>query len=426
MILLMNRNVLRQVLMDQQEFLKRNADLIDRDLDLTPFLEGREIVVISGIRRCGKSSLLRLISDRIDNDPILINFDDIRFVDFSTGDYQMIEEIVSELIGKDVTFLLDEVQNVDGWHRWVNNLFERGYKVYVTGSNSNLLSSEISTYLTGRNRVIDLSTFSFREKLKLEENLPESSRDLSTVERGAVIKSFMQYLESGGFPEVLVSGDLTLSRLYFNDILIKDIAVRNGIREVKELKDLSLFCITNSTSQLSYSTLRSITGLKSLSTIKNYLEYLGGSYLIDLVHRFSYSIKKQKSVPSKVYAGDIGFLKSVALNFSENRGRRLENFVYTVLKGNYDEIYFHLGKRECDFVIKKGLKIASAIQVTESLSNPQTRKREIDGLLDAMRSYGLVRGLIITFDEEDVRDEDGLRIDVVPAWKWALDNGPLE
>ena len=422
----MNRNVLRQVLMDQQEFLKRNADLIDRDLDLTPFLEGREIVVISGIRRCGKSSLLRLISDRIDNDPVLINFDDIRFVDFSTGDYQMIEEIVSELIGKDVTFLLDEVQNVDGWHRWVNNLFERGYKVYVTGSNSNLLSSEISTYLTGRNRVIDLSTFSFREKLKLEENLPESSRDLSTVERGAVIKSFMQYLGSGGFPEVLISGDLTLSRLYFNDILIKDIAVRNGIREVKELKDLSLFCITNSTSQLSYSTLRSITGLKSLSTIKNYLEYLRGSYLIDLVHRFSYSIKKQKSVPSKVYAGDIGFLKSVALNFSENRGRRLENFVYTVLKGNYDEIYFHLEKRECDFVIKEGLKIAFAIQVTESLSNPQTRKREIDGLLDAMRSYGLVRGLIITFDEEDILTEDGLRIDVAPAWKWALDNGPLE
>ncbi|MCK5774035.1 MAG: ATP-binding protein [Thermoplasmata archaeon] len=422
----MNRNVLRQVLMDQQEFLKRNADLIDRDLDLTPFLEGREIVVISGIRRCGKSSLLRLISDRIDNDPVLINFDDIRFVDFSTGDYQMIEEIVSELIGKDVTFLLDEVQNVDGWHRWVNNLFERGYKVYVTGSNSNLLSSEISTYLTGRNRVIDLSTFSFREKLKLEENLPESSRDLSTVERGAVIKSFMQYLGSGGFPEVLISGDLTLSRLYFNDILIKDIAVRNGIREVKELKDLSLFCITNSTSQLSYSTLRSITGLKSLSTIKNYLEYLRGSYLIDLVHRFSYSIKKQKSVPSKVYAGDIGFLKSVALNFSENRGRRLENFVYTVLKGNYDEIYFHLEKRECDFVIKEGLKIAFAIQVTESLSNPQTRKKEIDGLLDAMRSYGLVRGLIITFDEEDILTEDGLRIDVAPAWKWALDNGPLE
>lgn len=412
--------------MDQQEFLKRNADLIDRDLDLTPFLEGREIVVISGIRRCGKSSLLRLISDRIDNDPVLINFDDIRFVDFSTGDYQMIEEIVSELIGKDVTFLLDEVQNVDGWHRWVNNLFERGYKVYVTGSNSNLLSSEISTYLTGRNRVIDLSTFSFREKLKLEENLPESSRDLSTVERGAVIKSFMQYLGSGGFPEVLISGDLTLSRLYFNDILIKDIAVRNGIREVKELKDLSLFCITNSTSQLSYSTLRSITGLKSLSTIKNYLEYLRGSYLIDLVHRFSYSIKKQKSVPSKVYAGDIGFLKSVALNFSENRGRRLENFVYTVLKGNYDEIYFHLEKRECDFVIKEGLKIAFAIQVTESLSNPQTRKKEIDGLLDAMRSYGLVRGLIITFDEEDILTEDGLRIDVAPAWKWALDNGPLE
>lgn len=405
--------------------MKRNADLIERDLDLTPFLEGREIVVISGIRRCGKSSLLRLISNRVDNNSVLINFDDIRFVDFSTGDYQIIEEIVSEVIGKDVTYLLDEVQNVDGWHRWAINLFERGYKVYVTGSNSNLLSSEISTYLTGRNRVIELTTFTFREMLELKGEMPERTDELSTIERGVLINNFSQYLGSGGFPEVLISGDSTLSRQYFIDILNKDIAVRHGIREVKELKDLSLFCITNSTSQLSYSTLRSITGLKSLSTIKNYLEYLRGSYLIDLVHRFSYSIKKQKSVPSKVYAGDIGFLQSVALNFTENRGRRLENFVFTVLRGVFDEIYFHLERKECDFLIKEGYKIAHAIQVTESLSNPKTREREIDGLLEAMKTYGLERGLIITFDDEEMLEEGGLSIDVVPAWKWALEGGPI-
>jgi uncharacterized protein len=416
----MDKNLLRQIMIDQQKSFGSTDELIEREIDLKKLIKGNDIIVISGIRRCGKSTLLKMISKKIGKRSVLINFDDIRFTDFSEMDYPKIEEITSELFDGDVVFLLDEVQNVPAWQRWVNNLHERKIKVFVTGSNSNLLSSEISTYLTGRNRMVTLTPFSFREILRYQ-GIEIEDVDLSTTtEKGSIIRSFGQYQELGGFPEVIIREDVDLSRNYFEDILTRDIMVRHGIREIRELKDLSLFLITNSGSPLSYSTLKNISGVKSLSTIKNFIDHLEEAYLVKRIDRFSYSLKKQKAVPSKIYASDIGFLRSVSFNFTENKGMVLENMVLNHLIRKHREVFYHMEKKECDFIIKDGLKVKEAFQVTFSMSNSQTRERELMGLIDAMKTYSLDHGTIITYEEEMVIERDGYRIDIVPAWKWFL------
>ncbi len=179
----MEKRVIRQIILDQKKQFGSTEGLIDRDIDLNDILEGNDIIVISGVRRCGKSSLLKLISRKIKNKFIFINFDDIRFTDFDIGNFTDIEEITSELFGSDSVYLLDEVQNVPSWQRWVNNLHDRGKKVFVTGSNSNLLSSEISTFLTGRNKVVALSPFNFREMLRFVGIEVKDPSSLSTEEK---------------------------------------------------------------------------------------------------------------------------------------------------------------------------------------------------------------------------------------------------
>ena len=157
----MEKQIIREILIDQQSFLQKTEDLIERDFDLNKIIKNNEIIVISGIRRCGKSTLLKLISLNLLEKKVFIDFSDIRFTGFSENDYGILNEIIFELFGDVKIYLLDEVQNIPMWQRWANNLYSSGKKVFLTGSNSKLLSSEISTYLTGRNRVVQLSPFSF-------------------------------------------------------------------------------------------------------------------------------------------------------------------------------------------------------------------------------------------------------------------------
>jgi uncharacterized protein len=288
-------------------------------------------------------------------------------------------------------YFFDEIQNVPLWERWLNNLYKEGKKVFATGSNSQLLSSEISTFLTGRNKVLKLFPFSFKEFLRLkgiEVAEEEIKSDLLTSSRKAVLFSnFLEYFESGGFPLVLKSGDLELSREYFEDILNKDILVRYNIKEVRALKDIILFLLSNVGRVYSYSTMRNISGIRSLSTIKNYLDYFQNVFLLYKLPRFDYSLKKQKVSSSKVYTIDNSFLKTVAFNFSENKGQRLENLVFVELVRREKELYYHSGRNECDFVLREGLQISEVFQVSLDLDSPETKKREIEGAMEAMAVY---------------------------------------
>jgi len=416
----MDRGVLRQTIMDQQTKLGKAHGLVEREIDIEDLIEGEDIVIISGIRRCGKSTLLRMISDRIEKDTVLINFDDIRFTKFDVENFSDIEDIISELFDSNPVYLLDEIQNIEMWQRWVNNLHDKGIKVFITGSNSKLLSSEISTYLTGRNRVVYLTPFSFREFLSMKGLNNVDIGSLTSHETSKIRRSFIEYMKTGGFPDVIKRGRVDISRNYFEDILMKDILVRHGIREVRELKDLALYLVTNSGSSISYSTLKKVTGIKSLSTIKRFIDHLDEAYLMQKVERFSFSIKKQKAIPAKIYSSDIGFLHSVSFNFSRNDGPILENLVLNHLLRKNREVYYHLESKECDFIVKDGLKVSKAIQVSYSLFDPVTRKRELLGLFDAMKCYGLKEGMIITFDEEEMMKKGGYEVKVIPAWKWIL------
>lgn len=413
----MDKNKLRQVIVDQQQLFKNREGLIEREIALSYYLKGNEIVVITGIRRCGKSSLLRLIAQHLATEALYLNFDDVRLVEFDVNNFQDVQDICIELYEKQYSFFLDEVQNVLHWERWVNTLYEQGIKVFVTGSNAVLLSSEIATFLTGRNKCILLFPFSFPEYLKIKglSNSPTAT----SIEQAHTYKAFLDYFEIGGFPLIIRNNDIQLSAQYFEDILYKDIIYRYRVREAKEIKDLIVFLLSHVGRIYSYATLKQITGIKSLSTIKNFIDYFQRAFVLHEIRRFDYSLKKQKISSAKVYSADTSFLKTVAFSFSENIGWRLENLVLIELKRRNKEIYYHSGKKECDFVIKKQ-KIIEAIQVVHTLSNPLVRKREVEGILDAMTIYNLKEGRILTLEEEMAIDHHDKKIYVQPVWKWLL------
>jgi len=415
----MDKLRLKQLIIEQQEYFKKVEGLIERDININSYLKGNEIILITGIRRCGKSSLLKLISNLFEK-KVYINFDDIRFTDFNINDFQDLQELIVELYGEEINYFLDEIQNIPYWEKWVNNLYMNNKKVFLTGSNSNLLSSEISTFLTGRNKVIKLQPFSFKEFLNLKKIDYQSI--ITTSQKAKIKTAFQEYFSNGGFPLIIKNDDLDLSKQYFEDILNKDVLTRYKIKQIKEIKDLILYLLSNIGKTYSYSSLKRITGISSLSTIKNYIDYFKNVFLLNTITRFDYSIKKQKVSSSKVYTIDNSFLKTIAFNFSENLGRRLENLVFIDLIRREKEVYYHLGKKECDFVIKKGLKITQAIQVSKSLSNPLIEQRELQGLLEAMNKYKLTKGLILTQEEEkEIKIRDKIII-VKPIWHYLLED----
>lgn len=416
----MEKEKLRQVLYDQQELFSQKEELVERKIPLDKYLKGNEIIVITGIRRCGKSSLLKIISKRLKEDFFYVTFDDIRLSDFNLDNFEDVEDLVAEMYGTKtkVTYLLDEVQNVPSWERWVNNLFTKQIKVFVTGSNSSLLSSEISTFLTGRNKIIKLYPFSFKEFLLFKSIKIDYK---TTNERRTITQGFDEYFENGGFPLIIKNNDLELSKQYFEDILNKDVINRYGIKKIKEFNDLVIYLFSNVSKTYSYSTLKQVSGIKSLSMIKNYIDYLKNVFIASTINRFDYSIKKQKVSSSKFYVLDNSFLKTIAFNFSENAGKRLENLVFIELIRRGFEVYYHAEKNECDFVIKEGLNITKAIQVCLKLDNPVTLERELSGLLEALRKYKLNDGLVLTLDKEGEIKKGDKNIIIKPVWKWLIE-----
>ena len=302
----------------------------------------------------------------------------------------------------------------------MRRLFEDGKKVFITGSNAKLLSSELATTLSGRHLKIELYPFSFEEFL-VYNNI--STKDFSTTkEKSVVARSFSRYLEFGGFPEVVISSDSEELKQLYQDILIKDLIVRFKIRDTKSFREIALYLLSNISLPLSFNNMRNMVGIKSVTSVKNYVDALEEAYLFYSLFKFDYSIRKQIINDRKIYAVDTGIPNAVAFKFSENRGRSMENAIFIELKRRREEIFYYKGKKECDFLIRKGFQIKEAIQVSQSLDNPETEKREIEGLLEAMESFKLKKGMIITESLEAERKIKGKRIKIIPAWKWLLKN----
>lgn len=361
-------------------------------------LQTNQILVVSGVRRCGKSILIRksLPSTKAG---LYLNFEDPRLVDFEAVDFPKLEQL-RDAMGK-TSILLDEVQSVAGWEIFARSLHEKGKKLYITGSNASMLSRELGTRLTGRYKQIELFPFSYTEFLVF--------KDLSPGE-----ESFENYFLTGGFPEFLQIQDQDYLRTLFRDILTRDVAVRRNITNETSLIRLGVFLCSNVGKPFSYSRIGSLLEIKSVRTVIDYCDYLEESYLFDLIPMYSPSIRKQLANPKKAFCVDPALAAANSLFFSKDLGRKLENYVYLHLRRSFKEIqYFQNKDSECDFVVKWNEGIIGAVQVCWEL-NTDNLQREIKGLQAALSETQAPKGVVLTWNQEDLLE--GLV--VMPVWKW--------
>lgn len=288
----------------------------------------------------------------------------------------------------------------------------------MTGSNASLLSKELGTKLNGRYKSFEVYPFSFTEYLSFRKIDYEQEWLYATEKKVKLIKLFEEYFLSGGFPEYLKNNDKEYIRTIFENILYRDIIARYSIKRQKIIKELVSMLATNVSSLFTYNSLKKSLGLSNSITVKEYISYLSNSYLFFELPKFDFSIKRQLSLPKKIYLIDAAF-NQLGLNFSMNKGRILENVVFIELKRANKEVYYYSNEGECDFVVKEGANISEAIQVCYILKE-DNRDREIEGLLEAMDKFKLKKALILTHEQEEEIKIKNKKIKVLPVWKWMI------
>jgi len=379
-----------------EQLLYRNTkEIIQRNTSIEDTSD--RIIVISGIRRCGKSTLLQQGFIHLPN-CLSLNFEDPRLENFELSDFSKLENIANSM-GKE-TFIFDEIQNIEGWEKFARTMHDKGKKLYITGSNAGLLSKELGTRLTGRYKQIELFPFDYTEYLNF-------------TNQTASADSLKIYLTNGGFPEYLNEKNPEYLRTLLRDIVVRDIAVRRGVRNEHLLVRLAVFLMSNVSKEFSFNNITNTLNIKSVRTTIDYCDYLKDAYLVEFVPRFSFSIKQQQANPKKVYSIDTGMAKANSLSQQEDWGRILENAVYLQLrKISADIQYYKDDKSECDFLLRVDAAYSHAVQVCWQLT-ADNLQRELTGLRNAMKTSGAQKGLIVTFNQEDVFDD----IQVVPMWK---------
>jgi len=400
---------------------------------LVKYIDIKQIIALIGVRRSGKSTIVRQLINFLIQEKN-INPKNILFLNLESpllnrfkndpANLQMIFDEYLELAepkGKVFVFL-DEVQFFSDWQVFVKSLYEKGgAKFFITGSNSQLLSAEMATLLSGRSITNDIYPFSFKEIVWIK-NIGAKNAIEITRNEGKLKKVFGEYLQNGGFPEIVIEKRKEIKKEilanYYKNILYQDIIPRFEVKKTKEIENLLLYLFSNIGQGYSYNSLSGFLKIHD-KTIKEYIGFFEKSFLLFELSNYQYSLKKQENYPKKVYAIDNGFISAVSFSFSENYGRFLENAVFLGLLEAGKSVYYYLGKYECDFIVKEGRKITEAIQATKILDN-NNEKRELRGLLEAMEKFNLKEGVIITGSQEEERNIDGKKIKIIPAWKWLL------
>ncbi len=433
----MNKNNIIELLFYHKEkALKMEGIFKRREIGDPMTLAGqKQIHVLTGVRRCGKSTLMRLLIDSLihqgrikPNNILYLNFEDERLAAFESDDFQTLHEAFLEIEkpeGK-LFFFLDEIQNIANWQKWLVRLHEfEPIKIFVTGSNATMLSAEIATSLTGRNRILRIFPLSFREFLDARKVRCENWDFFRPEMRVAITRQFRNYLATGGFPEAVKTGDRSIVQDYFRDIVYRDIAARYRIKNILQLKKLALYLASNPGCLASLKKLQTTIGVRTHDTVKKYLGYFQEAYLFHPVSIFSYSVKQQIYNPQKLYCIDHGMAAEAGFNFSANIGRHLENMVCIELLRRGHEIYYWKDRRgrEVDFVVcDKRKKVVQLIQVCRRIEAVSTRKREIAALVAAAGRFNIQRATLVTEDTLGQEEVDGVLIDMVPAWKWLLED----
>lgn len=418
----MNEDKSLHILLTEQQrrFQNLNPGLEREALSqIKPHLKSPHIIVITGLRRCGKSTLQAQLSQFFKNDYHYLNFDDERWTGFTVSDFNQVHKTLIELFGEKKYILMDEVQNIPRWELFVRRLHDAGHKLIITGSNASLLSREIGTHLTGRHRLIELLPFSFKEYLQFKK-IPATMA--TTTESAHLNRALRHYLQSGGIPDAIKYPDTGFCAQLYQDIIYRDISARYAIDSLKNLKELSLYLVSNIGRSISFNKLRQMLMLGSVNTIKSYLDHLEISWLYFTINVYSPSVKQQQIAAKKVYCIDNGIMSDVGFQTSDNLGWLLENLVFLHLRRQTREIFYAKNDdgSEVDFLIRKGTKPVQLVQACTTLADESTQKREVSALVKAMAQHKLVEGTIVTLDQSQTLRVGKRKIHIVNAAEWLL------
>ncbi len=418
-----SKNALKQIIVEQQN-IAADDKIVERAVlpRINSYLNLPQAVIIAGIRRCGKSVLLRQVMSGLAGRYYYFNFEDERLINFRAENLNDLYEALAELYGRRKIFFFDEIQNISGWERFVRRMQDHGNKFFITGSNASLLSGELGTRLTGRYLDCALYPFSFSEFLRWKNFIYAPEDLLDTVRRAEIKKYFNEYFLSGGMPEYIRFGSDEALKKVYESIIFRDIISRYELKEERALRELSVYLFSNLSVPFSFSALKEMLRLGSMNTVKSYIQYLENGFLFFTVNQYNFSYRKQILSPKKIYCVDNGMARVLGFSFSENKGRLLENMIFLELKRRALEIYYFSDKdgREADFVARKDNRITDVVQVCWSMDDEKTRAREIAGLDAALAALNEKQGFILTDNEEEQIKIGRKVINIMPAFKWLL------
>jgi hypothetical protein len=402
---MLSKLTIEQVVDSQKERLSKMDRGLPRTISGFANLTSHAFIV-TGIRRCGKSTLLQQINVTIGEPSVYLNFEDPRLAGFDLSDFNRLHEIAEK--NKVTTYFFDEIQLIDKWENFVRFRLDEGYRVFISGSNATMLSKELGTKLTGRHLSKELFPFSYDEYLSFTHQQPNE-------------ESSGKYLTDGGFPEYLKTGLSEVLMQTFNDIIVRDIALRYKIKNTTLLQQLAVWLVSNSSKLFTGNSLRKLFQVGSSSSMMEYLSYFADAYLFFFISRFSYSGKVQLVNPKKIYCIDNGLIKTNSLSFNNDNGRLLENMVFLHLRRQAPDIFYFSESNECDFVVFQQKKLQGLYQVCWQLDQ-ENMDREMAGLTQAMDFFGVLRGQIITFNQTDTFRLDDKTVTVQPFYDWARKN----
>ena len=363
----MDKEKLKKIIISQQELFDKENFIERENLEkIKKSFKYDFVTILSGIRRCGKSTILDYLRNT-NNHKYYINFDDEKLSDFEIKDFEKLEECFLELFDKQNTFYFDEIQNIKGFEKFIRRLHNEKKKVFIAGSNANLLSKELGTHLTGRYIRQEIFPFSFKEYLNYKK-IKVQKEDFYKVEKCIKIKkTFEKYLKFGGFPQFFKQKERDFLYFLFENIIYKDVILRYNIKNQTTIKEICKFLISNVSKPISFSKIKDLFNLSSATTVKEYINYLEEVYLFFTINKFDYSYKKQLVNSKKIYSIDTAFSSYLSFKFSEDLGRQLENIVFLYFKRESKyEIFYHKDNFECDFLLKEKDKIVKAVQVTKT------------------------------------------------------------
>lgn len=434
-----------EVLLEQNPFwsnkLKIRDDLVIRNKlsQLSFNLDLRQILVITGIRRSGKSTLLKELLSYLINiqhipskNILYLNLESPYFEKYKNESkyldiiYKEFLELNNLSFDSKKYLLLDEIQFFKNWQVFVKSRYESdNIKFIITGSNSWLLDQEFSTLLSGRSIAFTIFPFDFKEYL-LFKNINWNSKKELIKNKLKIISSFNKYLFEGGFPEIIINKNKELNKEiltnYYKNILFLDIVPRYNIKDTNNLEKLTNYLVTNVTNKYSYNKLSKYLNFSD-KTIKEYISYLEKSYLLFELNRFDYSLKKQINYSKKLYVVDNGLLNSISFKFSKDYGKLYENLVFIELNRKYSNIYYYITNNnlEVDFLVFEKNKVNALIQVCYDINDINTFERETRSLIEASKELECNNLIILTNNIDKTEIINNKSIKFIPLWKWLLE-----